>query len=205
MGRSQGSNLLYLQSLLPQAHFTGIDFSPAKVDFARQFFPQADYRCADAQSLPFADASFDLVFCRDLLHHVDFNRKGVMAEMVRVVRPGGAVAVLESRGKTPLNLIFQMLFPAERGMRHSDPQSLIRLGTAFGHTCLDFLECSFLIRALGFVLGWPEKWGVSQYLANLVYTLGDAWERLLASLLSLRQWTYMLMTVEPDKVRHDDL
>src|SRR5208337_2387979 len=93
VGCGEGSNLLYLQSLMPHVYFAGIDFSRSKVDFARQFFPQGHYHCADALSLPFADASFDLVFCRDLLHHVDFNRKGVMTEMVRVVRPGGAVAV----------------------------------------------------------------------------------------------------------------
>jgi ubiquinone/menaquinone biosynthesis C-methylase UbiE len=46
----------------------------------------------NAARLPFADQSFDLVVCRAALHH--FPRpQGPLAEMARVCRPGGRVAV----------------------------------------------------------------------------------------------------------------
>lgn len=46
----------------------------------------------DATSLPFVDASFDLVVCRSSLHHFP-NPESAVAEMARVCRPGGRVVV----------------------------------------------------------------------------------------------------------------
>lgn len=47
---------------------------------------------ADAQSLPFSDASFDAAMLVAMLHHVD-DPRAALAEARRVVRPGGRVAV----------------------------------------------------------------------------------------------------------------
>jgi len=48
---------------------------------------------ADAEHLPFADESFDLVYCVAALHHaLDLSR--MVSEMARVTRPGGLVAAL---------------------------------------------------------------------------------------------------------------
>lgn len=44
---------------------------------------------ADAQSLPFGDASFDAVMCVCMLHHVD-DQARALAEQRRVLRPTGA-------------------------------------------------------------------------------------------------------------------
>ena len=48
---------------------------------------------ADAQSLPFEDASFDAVMCVSMLHHVD-DRPRALAEQRRVLRPGGRGALM---------------------------------------------------------------------------------------------------------------
>ena len=42
--------------------------------------------------LPFTDGTFDRILCTEVLEHVPDDR-GVIQEMVRVVRPGGTVAV----------------------------------------------------------------------------------------------------------------
>ena len=47
---------------------------------------------ANADALPFVDGSFDVVFCMSSLHHVGDPRR-VVAEMVRVCRPGGRVVL----------------------------------------------------------------------------------------------------------------
>jgi SAM-dependent methyltransferase len=46
---------------------------------------------AEAEELPFADGSFDLVFGHAVLHHLP-DLEGAFAELGRVLRPGGALA-----------------------------------------------------------------------------------------------------------------
>src|SRR4051794_20314789 len=48
---------------------------------------------ADAQQLPFADASFDALICVSMLHHVDEPSRA-LAEQRRVLRPGGRAALM---------------------------------------------------------------------------------------------------------------
>jgi SAM-dependent methyltransferase len=49
---------------------------------------------ANAESLPFVDESFDIVYCRSSLHHFADPRRAV-AEMVRVCRIGGRIVLLD--------------------------------------------------------------------------------------------------------------
>jgi SAM-dependent methyltransferase len=51
---------------------------------------------ADALSLPFADGSFDRVIAAEVLEHIAADGKAV-AELARVLRPGGTVAVTVPR------------------------------------------------------------------------------------------------------------
>lgn len=50
------------------------------------------FQAADVQSLPFADASFDVVTCGSAFHHFS-NPSSILAEMARVLRPDGMVAI----------------------------------------------------------------------------------------------------------------
>ena len=45
--------------------------------------------CANALQLPFADDTFDKVICAEVLEHID-DWRGVLAEIERVLKPGGA-------------------------------------------------------------------------------------------------------------------
>lgn len=71
---------------------TGIDPSQASLATARAHAEQSgldiDYHHGFGEELPFEDASFDTVYCCDVLEHVkDLPR--VIAETARVLRPGG--------------------------------------------------------------------------------------------------------------------
>ena len=55
-------------------------------------------QCGDVHSLPFADSSFDLVATRYSAHHwIDLEK--AMAELRRVLRPGGHVLVIDLEGQ----------------------------------------------------------------------------------------------------------
>ena len=59
------------------------------------------FAIAPAQSLPFPEATFDVVFCSLALHHLPDDARGkAVEEMRRVVKPGGRVLIVEfSKGR----------------------------------------------------------------------------------------------------------
>lgn len=78
---------------------TGIDITPAMVEQARkrqqeQGLDNLDWLVGDALPLPWSDNSFSLVITRYSFHHFPEPRQ-VLAEMIRVCRPGGRVLVAD--------------------------------------------------------------------------------------------------------------
>jgi 2-polyprenyl-6-hydroxyphenyl methylase / 3-demethylubiquinone-9 3-methyltransferase len=71
---------------------TGIDPSTESVsaaqEHARQKALEIEYTVGTGEQLPFADASFDIAYCCDVLEHVD-DLDRVVAETARVLKPGG--------------------------------------------------------------------------------------------------------------------
>jgi 2-polyprenyl-6-hydroxyphenyl methylase/3-demethylubiquinone-9 3-methyltransferase len=71
---------------------TGIDPSTPSIAQAAAHAEEAGlaitYRVASGEAIPFADATFDLIYCCDVLEHVDDLDK-VIAETARVLKPGG--------------------------------------------------------------------------------------------------------------------
>ena len=72
----------------------GLDQSPEMLAVARERLPDVELVEASAESLPFADKSFDALTFTYLLRYVD-DPRGTLAELARVVRPGGTIAGLE--------------------------------------------------------------------------------------------------------------
>jgi ubiquinone/menaquinone biosynthesis C-methylase UbiE len=77
---------------------TGIDLSPAMLALARQrareLGMEVDLREGDAQDLPFPDGSFATVVCTLSLCNIPDDRKAI-AEMKRVLKPGGRLVLLD--------------------------------------------------------------------------------------------------------------
>jgi len=84
-----------------EVRMTGIDFSPAMLELARRRAADLGREVvlteADAQALPFPDASFDTVVCT--LGLCGFpDERAAIAEMNRVLRPGGRLLLLDHVG-----------------------------------------------------------------------------------------------------------
>ncbi len=92
-----GLGLLAVEVASRAVRVTGIEHAGAQLAEAqrRSSAPNVEFVQGDAHALPFADASFDLVYCRYVLEHLaDPGR--ALTEMRRVLRPGGRVAVQEN-------------------------------------------------------------------------------------------------------------
>jgi SAM-dependent methyltransferase len=79
------------------ARLTAVDLTPTAVTMTRRRLElaglEANVREADAEALPFPDASFDFVWSWGVIHHSrDTGR--VVAEIARVLRPGGLLALM---------------------------------------------------------------------------------------------------------------
>lgn len=99
---------LILQRLAPLARrVAGVDLSFAMLRKARERAPSVVQ--ASALSLPFPDASFDVVVSFKVLAHVP-DIPAALAEMARVVRPGGHLA-LEFYNRRSLRTLVKRLKP----------------------------------------------------------------------------------------------
>ncbi|MCP9487670.1 MAG: methyltransferase domain-containing protein [Gaiellaceae bacterium MAG52_C11] len=92
---------LFAEAVGPTGRVAGIDLDPDEIALAEQLWEGTDVGAVlelgsgDLLELPFPDASFDLVWSAAALHHVEPVEQA-FAELVRVTRSGGRVAVLEA-------------------------------------------------------------------------------------------------------------
>lgn len=95
----------------PRGEVVGCDFSEAMLARARRKAPQLRFELADATELPYADDSFDATTCAYALRNFADTQRG-LAELARVVRPGGTAVVLEftTPRQRPLSLFFRLWF-----------------------------------------------------------------------------------------------
>ena len=94
-----------LAKLFPRSSVLGVDIIDAHLDLARSRYselaPRLSFEHQSVFELKAADRSFDLTLCRHVLHSVPYADR-VIAELVRVTRPGG----------------FLHLIPEDYGMLH---------------------------------------------------------------------------------------
>lgn len=91
----RGTGLLLARSAFGAATAHGVELHSASVGACRaRVGSAATVEQGDVTRLPFADGSYDAVFCYHLLHHADDWRAAV-AEAARVLRPGGRFYVAE--------------------------------------------------------------------------------------------------------------
>jgi SAM-dependent methyltransferase len=82
------------------ASVVGIDLSEAMLEQARGLaaargLANLEFRRADVERLPFEDGSFDVVASRQSAHHYA-DIAAAVAELARVLRPGGRLLVLDT-------------------------------------------------------------------------------------------------------------
>jgi ubiquinone/menaquinone biosynthesis C-methylase UbiE len=108
----------YLQWLKAGAHATGIDMSSASLEKARNRCASAGYdsdlRVADAEHLPFADNTFDVVYSYGVMHHSP-DTPQCIREALRVLKPGGAARIMLYHHPSLTGLMLWLRYGASRG------------------------------------------------------------------------------------------
>ena len=102
----------------PQGLTVGVDNNQGMLDVAAEKAPEIEWHQASAEKLPLDDGSFDSVVCQFGLMYFE-DQQGALREMMRVLRPGGTLAVVvwdlleNSPGYAVEDQLFQRLFGAE--------------------------------------------------------------------------------------------
>jgi ubiquinone/menaquinone biosynthesis C-methylase UbiE len=84
----------------PSGKVFGIDIIPAMIEISRQKAAQANqditFQLGSIDNIPFPDGQFDVVMCSFMIFHMSeaVRRKGI-AEIYRVLKPGGRLLVLD--------------------------------------------------------------------------------------------------------------
>jgi ubiquinone/menaquinone biosynthesis C-methylase UbiE len=79
------------------AHYTGVDLTERSIELVQRRFAyenlRGELRTADAENLPFADNTFDLIYSHGVLHHTPDTQRAIN-EAHRVLKPGGRAMVM---------------------------------------------------------------------------------------------------------------
>lgn len=139
VGSGPGALSAVLADRLGPGQVVAVDPQPGFVDAVRQRLPGVIAEVAEAEALPFADATFDAALANLVVHFMADAHAGV-GEMARVTRPGGTVAATvwqHADGVGPLT-------PFWRGARTVDPGAPgenTMVGTARGQLATLLREC----------------------------------------------------------------
>ena len=101
IGCGTGAALRHASERIPDGALIGVDPVPRMIEIAQERAAAAgvdiDFRLGPAESLPLGDASCDVVLAFDSMDHWS-DVGGGLAEVRRVLRPGGQLVVVKDGG-----------------------------------------------------------------------------------------------------------
>jgi ubiquinone/menaquinone biosynthesis C-methylase UbiE len=98
VGCGTGWAVILLSKIVTSGQACGIDLSDGMIEKARlnaAGIEGVEFRCADAEEIPYPDASFDYVICSSSFHHYP-NPVISLKQFRRVLKPGGKSYILDT-------------------------------------------------------------------------------------------------------------
>ena len=90
LGCGAGDSVDLFRSVDPEVSWVGVDIEDSP-EVSGRTRVDAEFLTFDGRRLPFDDGSFELVYCKQVLEHVEHPRE-LLAEVARVLAPGGHLA-----------------------------------------------------------------------------------------------------------------
>jgi SAM-dependent methyltransferase len=87
LGCGAGDSVDLFRALDPKVRWVGVDIEKSP-EVAERTRGDAEFVTFDGEQLPFDDGSFELVYCKQVLEHVERPRE-LLREVARVLEPGG--------------------------------------------------------------------------------------------------------------------
>lgn len=137
VGAGYGKDLLAVKKILPQASLSAVEGYPAAVAFLQESGVNVTSINLERDTLPFADESFDVVMCNQVIEHVK-ELFWLVSELSRVCKVGGHLMIgvpnlgsLHNRvalllGKQPPSI--HVFGPHVRGMTNAGLQDFLHAG-----------------------------------------------------------------------------
>ena len=193
LGCGTGFFLAELDEKRPGA--VGLDISHELLRVCEQYVPGARVVTADAERLPFAERSFDAVFCKGSLHHTRDHVR-YLENCRRALTPRGVLILSEPCNDNPLirlarYLMYRFSPHFDLGDAGFTRTGLIALCERAGFEVVACERYGVLAYAFG---GFPDHLGVLKYVPGNVHVLRGmlAVDRLICRLPLLRLVSFQL-------------
>ncbi|MDW8067736.1 MAG: methyltransferase domain-containing protein [Anaerolineae bacterium] len=104
IGTGTGALIPIIREIAPAALIVSVDLAYSMLWQARRRCPNAWLAQADAHRPPFPAGAFDRVVCHNVFPHFR-DKPAALAELARVLRPGGLLLILHDRSREEVNAI----------------------------------------------------------------------------------------------------
>ena len=111
IGCGSARTLNYLDQIYESSECFAIDLSPQAIHLVRSISPKFQTAIANAFFLPLQSSQFDISFSIGLIEHFTREQAGqIVAEKIRVTKPGGLVVIMVPWQSSVYNLIVRKAF-----------------------------------------------------------------------------------------------
>lgn len=162
-GCGQGRAFHVLKRRLKPTRLIGVDADPhgiaaARAEAARRHI-HVELLENDCARIPLADASVDLVFCHQTLHHL-VRQEETLKEFRRVLKPGGMLMLAESTRAYIYSWVIRLLFRHPMETQRSAPEYLELVRRAGFEFDPENVSYPYLWWSRARDFGLLERWGI---------------------------------------------
>ncbi len=94
-GCGDGAMTYEVKKIFPETSIFGVDPSPESITTAQENYSLISFNTS-SETIPFKDASFEVIYTAGVLHHIPFDmHTHYIQECMRVLKPGGFLIIFE--------------------------------------------------------------------------------------------------------------